>query len=66
MPLLLTVEMNVANKTNYSDYSPSVSTSFPIFSVYLVRFLHFPLLVFFFFYLSVESNPAVSSLVGRM
>lgn len=48
MPLLLTVEMNVANKTNYSDYSPSVSTSFPIFSVYLVRFLHFPLLVFFF------------------
>lgn len=49
MPLLLTVEMNVANKTNYSDYSPSVSTSFPIFSVYLVRFLHFPLLVFFFF-----------------
>lgn len=60
MPLLLTVEMNVANKTNYSDYSPSVSTSFPIFSVYLVRFLHFPLLVF------VESNPAASSLVGRM
>lgn len=65
MPLLLTVEMNVANKTNYSDYSPSVSTSFPIFSVYLVRFLHFPLLVFFL-NLSVESNPAASSLVGRM
>lgn len=66
MPLLLTVEMNVANKTNYSDYSPSVSTSFPIFSVYLCVFFIFPSLFFFFFYLSVESNPAASSLVGRM
>lgn len=70
MPLLLTVEMNVANKTNYSDYSLSVSTSFCIFSASVCHiwyvFFIFPSSPCFFVNLSVESDPAASSLVGRM
>lgn len=69
MPLLLTVEMNVANKTNYSDYSPSVSTSFRMFSAYLCHiwyvFFMFPSSPCFFFFLIYQWNLIQQLLIGR-